>query len=106
MTGTPRNGDMTGYLQRMRNGLAAGGGAGWLARQMESALEMRDRSLKRGPGDGLVAGAQRPAAAGAPDGALGRGRPAASGSVCRRKAARRDFSCRAAARLMSGSAAE
>ena len=44
------------------------------------------------------------AAAGAADGALGRGLPAASGSRCRRKAAHQDFSRRPAARRLSGTA--
>lgn len=42
------------------------------------------------------------AAAGAAEGALGRGRPAASGSRWRRKAARQDFSRSADARPLSG----
>ena len=42
------------------------------------------------------------AAAGAADGALGRGLPAASGSRCRRNAAHQDFSRRPAARRVSG----
>jgi hypothetical protein len=46
------------------------------------------------------------AAAGAAEGALGRGRPAASGSRWRRNPARHDFSRSAAVRPISGIAAE
>ena len=55
-----------------------------------------------GPGHGECDADGDQAAAGAADGALGRGLPAASGSRCRRKAAHQDFSRRPAVRRVSG----
>src|SRR5262245_5898765 len=96
MTTTPSSG----------KGIGAGGGRELSeTRRSKTRAGQRRVLVKDACWSKTRAGHRHGAAAGAADGALGLGRPAASGSRWRRNAARQDFSRSAEARRVIGRAA-